>query len=68
MNNFITLTNVCTGCNIMVNVNNIAYMEPDIKHNTIIYFLSPFEADAACPFGRVIVKETMKEIQKRIFQ
>lgn len=66
MNNFITLTDAYNGEPIVLNVNSIAYMRPDGKHNTLIRFSSAFNTKYSCSLAGITVKETMLEIQKKI--
>ena len=64
---FIKLTDAFTHNEIVVNVNYIAFMEEDKDKNTIIYFISSWNTERSCSLANIVVKETINEIQTKMY-
>ena len=64
---FIKLTDAFTHNEIVVNVNYIAFMEEDKDKNTIIYFISSLNTERSCSLANIVVKETINEIQSKMY-
>ena len=64
---FIKLTDAFTHNEIVVNVNYIAFMKEDKDKNTIIYFISSWNNERSCRLANIVVKETINEIQNKMY-
>ena len=64
---FIKLTDAFTHNEIVVNVNYIAFMEEHKGKNTIIYFISSLNTERSCSLANIVVKETINEIQSKMY-
>ena len=64
---FIKLTDAFTHNEIVVNVNYIAFMEEHEDKNTIIYFISSLNTERSCSLANIVVKETINEIQRKMY-
>ena len=64
---FIKLTDAFTHNEIVVTVNYIAFMEEDKDKNTITYFISSCNTERSCSLANIVVKETINEIQSKMY-
>lgn len=64
---FIKLTDAFNGNEVIVNINTIAYMQQDKPKNTVIYFISALNTERSCCLACIVVKETINEIKRLIY-
>lgn len=64
---FIKLTDAFNGNEVIVNINTIAYMQQDKSKNTVIYFISALNTERSCCLANIVVKETINEIKRLIY-
>ena len=67
MDKFITLTSIYDGKPIVVRVNSIAYMCSIERNNTIIRFSCGFSSKYESSMFEIKVKESLDEVQNKMY-